>query len=89
MYTTGDPYCTHNIVLYFYPIFIIIVITYSMLFNDLFFCITHLFIILLLPYNSFSFFVSIVLFIVLYFMYTYGLFVRNKHTTTTKTMSFR
>ena len=51
----------------------------------LFIFITHLFIILLVPHNWFSvfyvlyfLFIFIVQCIVLYFLYTYGLFSRNK-----------
>jgi len=69
----GYPYFTHNNVLYFYPIFVIIFITYSILFHDLVFIyfIRHLFITLLVPHKCFSCFLNIALFkIVLYFMYT-------------------
>ena len=65
-------------VLYFCTLFFIILITYTIFFMTcLFICITHLFIILLVPHNCFN----CILYIVLYFfkLYLFGLFVWNKH----------
>ena len=61
---TGEPYCTHNIVLYFLPYFNIILTTYSIYFMTyLFIFIIHVFIILLVPHNCFRFFKVFYLFI--------------------------